>query len=202
MNWFLDDSENAGSTPKKISLSINPFSYGVVELTSSMLNNDADSVRLLDSNQKEQDSFEYRAPQKGKTIGRPSLENDNFCLQDPSKGTTNNSCINPTIAPTIPAINTPTPTSVKSTTSIILPTYKPSITSNPPLTGSFYPENYLPSTAATRINKDKGEILGLSNQYDRPDDVLNHAAVASLSFLSSSYSLLSIVAIILKIKHI
>jgi hypothetical protein len=58
-NWYIDDLENAGSSPKIFSLEIAPKSYAVFDLTSSMFNNDGDSVRLLDFNKNLKDDFEY-----------------------------------------------------------------------------------------------------------------------------------------------
>ena len=52
-NWYIDDLENEGTTPKKFSLTIDSKGYRVFELSSSMFNNNGDSVRLLDFNQKE-----------------------------------------------------------------------------------------------------------------------------------------------------
>src|SRR3989344_4224548 len=45
-NWYIDDLENAGSSPKIFSLEINAKSYAVYNLTSSIFNNDGDSARL------------------------------------------------------------------------------------------------------------------------------------------------------------
>jgi len=107
-NWYLDDIEDGGSSPKKFSLTIEPKSYGSVDLSTAMFNNDGDVVRLLDFEKKEKDSFEYKDSQKGKSFGRISFETDEFCLQEPSKSLKNNPCLNnllenfnlnPTISP-------------------------------------------------------------------------------------------------------
>jgi len=50
-SWYIDDLENEGTTPKKFSLTVNSQDYAVFELSSSMFNNNGDSVRLLDFNQ-------------------------------------------------------------------------------------------------------------------------------------------------------
>jgi hypothetical protein len=98
-NWYIDDSENSGSTPKIFSLQINSKSYEVFDLSSSIFNNDGDTVRLLDTDKKLVDDFEYQKIETGKTLGRASFDTNDFCLQEPSKNLSNNSCINPT--PTI-----------------------------------------------------------------------------------------------------
>src|SRR3989338_2073258 len=86
-DWYLDDSENTGSTPKKFALTLEAKSFGVYELTNSIFNNDGDSVRLLDFKQIEKDSFQYQSSEKGKTLGRINFTDDTFCPQNPSKGT-------------------------------------------------------------------------------------------------------------------
>ena len=95
-NWYIDDVEDSGASPKKFSLTIEPKSYAVIEFSSAIFNNDGDSVRLLDFEKKEKDSFEYKNSQKGKSFARISFETDEFCLQEPSKNQKNNSCLNPT----------------------------------------------------------------------------------------------------------
>ena len=68
-----------------------------------MFNNDGDSVRLLDFNKNLKDDFEYVKTEQEKTLGRTSFDSDDFCLQEPSKNSTNNPCINPTptVTPTL-----------------------------------------------------------------------------------------------------
>lgn len=107
INWYIDDVEDSGASPKKFSLTIEPKSYAVIEFSSAIFNNDSDSVRLLDFEKKEKDSLEYKDSQKGKSFGRISFETDEFCLQEPSKNQKNNPCLNnlqnfnlnPTISP-------------------------------------------------------------------------------------------------------
>lgn len=103
-NWFIDDIENGGSSLKSFSLEIPPKGFGVVELSTHIFNNTGDSVRLLDNQKILRDSFEYQNSQKGKSLGRYSLESDEFCLQEPSKGQPNHPCLltitfTPTISP-------------------------------------------------------------------------------------------------------
>jgi len=92
-NWYIDDQENSGSSPKPLTLTIKSHGYGVFEISSAIFNNDTDTVRLLDNNKKELDSFEYSDSEKNLSYGRTGFETSDFCLQQSSKGTQNNSCI-------------------------------------------------------------------------------------------------------------
>jgi hypothetical protein len=186
-NWYLDDIENAGSSPKIFSLEINGKSYSVFDLISSMFNNDGDSVRLLDFNKNLKDDFEYQKTEQGKSLGRTSLESDDFCLQEPSKNSANNPCINPTptITPTTNIIQTKTSSTVKS------------ILSNKPVS-----INRLIDTNKTLTPlkiKNSESVLGASDELiiNSPD---NRTLINLLSFLSVSYSLLVIVSVLIKSK--
>lgn len=96
-NWFIDDLENAGSTAKNFNIVIDKKSYGVIELSAAIFNNNGDEVRLLDFNKREKDSFEYLSSQIGKSYGRISFASDEWCQQEPSRGEKNSVClINPT----------------------------------------------------------------------------------------------------------
>ncbi len=92
-NWFLDDGENSGATPKKFSISISSKSYGVIELSSNIFNNDKDTVRLLSQTQQEVDSIQYQSPVKGQSYSRQSFNNDaQWCFTEASKNAVNNNC--------------------------------------------------------------------------------------------------------------
>jgi len=92
-NWYIDDTANSGSSPKLFSITIPAKGHGVIDLSSSLFNNDFDSIRLLDFSKLEKDSLEYIAPQKGKTVGIIDIIIHELCNQEPSKGTTNTGCI-------------------------------------------------------------------------------------------------------------
>ncbi len=92
-NWKLDDVGDGGSSPKKFSITIPSYSFKVVDLSSSIFNNDGDNVRLLNSNDSLVDSFSYDSAEKGKSIGRVSFSSTTYCSQNPSKEYSNNSCI-------------------------------------------------------------------------------------------------------------
>jgi hypothetical protein len=190
-NWFIDDLENGGSSPKIFSLMIYAKSYGVLDLTSSMFNNDGDSVRLLDFNKDSKDDFEYQKTESGKILGRDSLESDNFCLQEPSKNFANNPCINPTSTPI-----TPTPTE-----KIIFPLTTKAITTKMPVTKnnnfdvSIHRSINYP-TGIIRNNSYVDDVLGITSDTINNDPLL----LRTLATISFSYSLLTIISILFKMK--
>ncbi len=178
-NWYIDDLENGGSSPKIFSLEINAKGYGVFDFASSIFNNDGDSVRLLDFNKNLKDDFEYVKTEQGKSLGRTSLESDDFCLQEPSKNSANNSCINPA----------PTPiASVKTGQKNLSPT---STNFDVSIHRSI---NY--STGGVLKNYDNGDILGITLTTINNNLLL----IRCLTFISFSYSLLTIISILFKMK--
>ena len=109
----------------------------------------------MDFEQKEIDSFQYQSSEKGKTLGRMSFDNDNFCLQTPTKEKANGPCINPTA--------TSTPKLTSSSTSTINQT--PTITKTPtkvrstitPLKFSLFTQNQ--QSISDSPEEIKGEVL-------------------------------------------
>lgn len=197
-NWYIDDVENGGSSPKIFSLEIAAKSYGVFELTNSMFNNASDSVRLLDFNKSPKDGFEYSSVTQGKTYGRTSLESDDFCLQEPSKNQPNNSCLNPTPTPQPTPTKIPSPTKIPTPTNLSVTAVTNRLINRTP---SVSINRYIDTGASniTPMNRfiGEGEILGVSSGRDNHQ---NRLLIRSLSFLSFSYSLLAIISLILKIK--
>ena len=98
-NWFLDDIENGGGAPRAFSLSVPARGYGVVDLSSSLFNNNADTIRLLDSSKNLKDSFSYTDAKKEISFGRLSFSSLTICPQTPSKGTANGVCVSATTSP-------------------------------------------------------------------------------------------------------
>ena len=184
-NWFLDDLENAGSSPKTFSLEVPAKSYKVFNLSSSMFNNDGDSVRLLDFNKTLKDDFEYSSSTQGKTFGRTSIDNDDFCLQESSYELTNNPCLNPTEYPT----PTPSPIKTLAPTKTVIVTIKPT-----------KPTNYNVSIHHNSIsqpgNTNQGDVLGINTNISNNNFLL----IRLLSSISFSYSFLAIVAVLIKSK--
>ena len=201
-DWYIDDIENSGSTPKKFSLIINPKDYSVIDLSTSMFNNDGDSARLLDFSQKEIDSFQYQSSEKGKSLGRRSFDNDSFCLQIPTKQASNGSCTNPSAIPT----PKPTASSTSINTSTNTPIKTPSITKSPTKTSStitpgkytLFTQNQLSvSNSPEETNTD---VLGAKTKDKSSTNSQTNALLSSLSFASFAYSLLAIISIFLKMK--
>ena len=187
VNWYLDDIENAGSSPKLFSLDIPAASYAVFDLPSSMFNNDGDSVRLIDSTRSVKDSFEYMGSEKSKTYGRISFSSDNFCLQEASKGMANTDCLVPNSSS---SASTPTPvisqTANKKRVLTSLPQQKLGLNSNQ--------------------NQSVGEVLGaessqpIEQSNSLPAGRQGGTMTRSFSFISLSYSLLTIASIFIKMK--
>lgn len=131
VDWYIDDLENAGSSPKKFTVHIESKNYAVIELSSSIFNNDTDSLRLLNPQKTELESLEYFSPKATKSMGRTTFESDVLCNQDPSKNMKNNSCLLE-ISPT--PRETPIPIKVVMTTSPRQSNDSFSVQSNPQYT--------------------------------------------------------------------
>lgn len=113
-NWKLDDIANGGSSPKKFTITIPGYSFGVIDLSGPIFNNDADTVRLLDATDHEIESFSYDGVEKLKSIARQSFTSNVFCLQNPTHGYSNGGCIDTDQTPT--PTSTPTPLSTPTST--------------------------------------------------------------------------------------
>lgn len=194
-DWFIDDIPDGGSSPKKFSLAINSKNYAVIELSNSIFNNDEDSIRLLDFAGKEQDSLQYESTEKGKTIGRKNFSAKDICIQEPTKGSSNKECTNPT---TTSVTKEPTAKPTLTPTKIIL---SPSLHLTPTVIPTSFlglfsqPENNLPERSPK--NKD---ILGVTTKKSDRHNQLYRIASSSLSLASLSYGLLIISSIVLKVK--
>ncbi|MCX7881121.1 MAG: lamin tail domain-containing protein [Patescibacteria group bacterium] len=204
-NWYLDDWENAGSTPKVFSLEINPKNYGVIELTSSIFNNDGDSVRLLDFEKNQKDSFEYSNSSTGKTWGRVSFESDFFCLQEPTKGIKNNECLETSIAPSY----TPSYSALTNLTKTIsTPTPLPSKIPPSPrfyLNTTIFPFNNQGQKKLLNQKKLDNNILGITTNNQKQVNFFtkhNKNLINSLLFISFFHSLISFFSIIFKLNLI
>ncbi|RJQ38289.1 lamin tail domain-containing protein [Candidatus Microgenomates bacterium] len=185
-DWYIDDLENAGSTPKIFSLEIDKKSYAVFDLSSSMFNNDGDNIRLLDHKKDLKDDLEYNKTDQGKTLGRTHFDSDDFCIQEPSKSSINNPCVDPTPTPTPfrPTGFTGQAATVKTNTSDVLITV-------------YQNTNYPPGIIMDSFNG--GKILGVTEELitDHPN---NGSVIDLLTTISVSYSLLTIGSILFKMK--
>ena len=192
-NWYIDDLENAGSSPKMFFLEIDAKGFGVTEFTSSIFNNGGDSVRLLDFNKNLKNDFEYGKSEQRKTFGRTSFDSDDFCLQEASKNSDNNPCINPT--PMITSIIASTCTGQ----ACLSPTIKIVTTkiSTPNDVSIHRSVNYPIGIAQGNLNKNN--ILGITDKTII-NSSSNKSLIDLLCFLSFFYSLLAIVSILIKNK--
>lgn len=194
-DWYIDDIDNAGSSPKKFTMTIDAKSYGVLDISTAMFNNDSDSARILDSEEIVKDSISYTSSQKNYSIGKINLAISSVCFQQQSKNSSNSNCINIIPTAAIAAVS-PTKKSVE-------PTVKktPSVTPGSRKLLPTLQAKPLFSLAATSDSMKKSEtenILGAATAIvlDQPD---TRSLLHTLTILAFSYSILSIIAIITKI---
>lgn len=190
-NWYIDDFENSGSLPKKFTAEIKAFSYYVLDLTSSIFNNDNDQVRLLDQNKKYKDGFEYDWSAENISYGRYDFESQDFCKQNPSKYQKNEPCLsssNSTQSPTLSPTSTPT----KSVNSkISAPTVRI-------ITDVKRPKQISSFNYPNKDVENDGQILGVNTDMNKKDKYLNSAKFSLV--VSVFYSILTIVHISIKMK--
>ncbi len=186
VHWYIDDAENTGSAPKSFSFTIEPHSYAAVDISSALFNNSGDVARLLDGNKNEKDSMEYGKITQGNSMGRISFGEDSYCEQEPSKNTANSSCLS---EPTQTVSSQSTQNTVKLTQKPISPTKK---TVNQSLQQKNTSANFTKPT----FSQQEGEILGIQTK-----EIPYVSPVPYLSFVSGSYSLLTIVSLFIKMKN-
>lgn len=186
-HWYLDDGENEGATPKKFSLNISAKNYGVIDLTSSLFNNDDDQVRILDFDKIRKDSFEYGKNGKGNTFGRVSFDSDEFCEQNPSKGESNSGCIGPESSPT------PTQKLSQTKKKILIPltNVSPSVFRYKNVQAASPQETPIKEVVLSEVLGASDTEVPLSN---------NFPLLRSLSFSSFSFSLLTMVSLFLRMR--
>ncbi|OGK15374.1 hypothetical protein A2774_03530 [Candidatus Roizmanbacteria bacterium RIFCSPHIGHO2_01_FULL_39_12c] len=195
--WWIDDLEKSGSTPKKFTLSLDSGSYAVFELSTSVFNNGGDSVRLLDSEQNEVDSFEYQASEKGKTLGRTSFDSDIFCQQSPTYAAENGPCLTqPATSNNILASATPVGAGTRTPTAAAAEIQ--SIIS--PVKFSSIKQAQQPNKAIDLATNN--QVLGEKTDINANKASRVGALVSSLSFAAFFYSILSISSIIFKLKMV
>jgi len=118
-DWKIDDIENGGHAPKVFSAEIPPSGLFTVDLgTDSFLNNGGDQVRLLDFSGVQKDRKDYSSSEVDLTWRRDN--SGNWCMGEPSFGTSNPDCFQPTSI-----ASTPTPVSSPTVTITIIKTLTP-----------------------------------------------------------------------------
>jgi hypothetical protein len=181
-DWQIDDMEGGGSAPYVFSASIEPHSYAVVDLTSSMFNNDGDNIRLLDPAGNQVDEIVYSSSVTDQTWGRADFSSLNTCAMNPTKNRVNSECIAPEIkitpSPTprvstastskIRVTPTPGPQSIATPTATIPPPVQKSVPKaittlpNKNIQGIPTARTSLPDTAVPGSQTDMNPIKGLS----------------------------------------
>jgi hypothetical protein len=129
-NWKLGDSTT--NTKPIPSTTIPPNGYFTFDIAGFFLNNNSDSVKIIDSSDTLIDSTSY-------TSTSPTYswtKNTSWCLAIQSKGSSNNSCyVTPTPIPTSTSVPTstsaPTATLIPSNTSTPTPSNSPTTTKYP-----------------------------------------------------------------------
>jgi len=187
-HWYIDDGENTGSAPKSFSLTIEPHMYAVVEISSSLFNNSGDVVRLLNNSKLEKDGMEFGKIAQGKSMGRISFSEDSYCEQESSKNSPNYSCLS------APVLSTPpqSPPITAKTSPKKTPTTKTPLNFN---SLSQKIKASINSSSASPIPSE-GEVLGIQVKESSPISPTPY-----FSFVSFSYSLLTIVSVLFKIKN-
>ena len=155
-------------------------------------------MRLLDFKQIEKGSFQYQSSEKGKTLGRINFTDDTFCPQNPSKGTVNNSCINPTSS--LKSSSSPVTTLTKTPTPGLSPTGKVKLTTSLKKPTGYFLTNQ-DEIGSDDNSSEETEVLGISSEIKTKVKVNQQVLVSSLSFASFSYSLLTIISILIKLKN-
>jgi hypothetical protein len=193
-NWYIDDGENMGSAPKLFSLTIQPKSYGVFDLSSSLFNNSYDSVRLLDVSKKEVDSFEYTQASKNISFSRESFDSDIFCKTVPTKNYLNTLCNNP-LPPTEVATNTQIAPLTKK---IVTKINRPSLTQKPQVKNINLVNSKRSVSIQTPLYSE--EILGEQTRYSSQKPFKNsEVLVKAFSTSSLGIAVLNICFILLTI---
>lgn len=191
-NWRIDDIFEAGASPYPFFLFIPAYSYAVIDLPSAMLNNDGDTVRLLDRNGLQKDNLSYDGVKEKHSVGRNNLVTGAACFTLPSRGAPNTHCI--TASTTISALLTPTAYPDK-TSVVTAPLNSPE-----PRTPSIKPTSTAHPSTTTRDPKvapaQLGEGESVFDSPRSPTTVLGtsdvHPAVRILLIVSIMCSLLTI----------
>lgn len=192
--WYLDDVENAGSSPKQFSISISAKGYATFDFSTGIFNNDDDSIRLLDYTKNFKDGFEYSHPDRGLTLSRQGWNSDAYCITDATKSKENSSCKNISTPSSTPGPTKAVKASISQsapTKQSTLPNY--SFLSNNTILPDFAVSDTEPVGAST------GEaVAGANNQMQQTNN--SDAFQESTSIASFGLALLSAVSTILKLK--
>ncbi|MFZ2026302.1 MAG: hypothetical protein WAV30_03395 [Microgenomates group bacterium] len=183
IDWYIDDGENTGGAPKRFSLALDPYEYGAVDISSSLLNNTGDTVRLLNAQKIEKQSVEFGKIKQGNSMGRENFDDDIYCEQHSTKNEKNTECISSSVD--ISPTPKPLPTKKISIQKIV--TQKIQI--NKQTSNS---DNSVKTIDIQPVSE--GVVLGVANQA-------SPSPVPYLSGVSVSYSVLTIVSLFIKMRN-
>jgi len=103
--WKIKDSTN---TTKSLNTTIPANGFYTLDINSSYFNNDGDTVNLINHLSETTESVSYTSSQK--EISWSKQSDGSWCQTNPTKGSINNTCLNPpTLTPTITSSPTLTP---------------------------------------------------------------------------------------------
>ncbi|MCR4326119.1 MAG: lamin tail domain-containing protein [Candidatus Roizmanbacteria bacterium] len=87
--WYIDDSADAGGSPRSITITIPGYGWGSVTFSGSLLNNSGDTVRLLNATKQEIETVTYGDAPEGASYSR---YNGNWCHTTPTQNAPNAPC--------------------------------------------------------------------------------------------------------------
>jgi hypothetical protein len=196
-NWFIDDIENGGASPKQFSLIIPANGYASADISSSLFNNSNDDVRLLNAEKVTIDSFSYEDSKPNITIGK---YDNMFCFQKPSKNAINNECEQNNVD-TITPTKVPSPVPSISASVLGVSTIKKVLNSPVPSPLPTLKKYLLPQSQLKQSNT-TGEIPIITFS-EKKQGLLGDSAKPWL-MISGSYSILAFISISIKtfiLKH-
>ena len=159
-----------------------------MNISSSLFNNDGDSVRLLTTDKTARDSFEYGTSTQGKTFAKVDIYGESVCLQEPSKGIQNTGCIN----------EETTSASVTTTQSQTAATAKNTIKKQ--TTGKSAKKMSNPKLASTaEDNQLEADVLGEADWNFKQQK--QNSYLKNLSLFSFVCSILTIMSLLFKMKN-
>lgn len=183
VNWKIDDIENGGHGPKTFSAEISPSGLFTIDLeVNGFLNNDNDSVRLLDFNGVQKDKKDYPSSNKNKSWSKD--RNGNWCERDSSFNSENSDCPSSTSAPTSTSTPVPSSTPKPTATPRLSVTPKPTLVGNT-LSATTSAEEILGADSSKQpINKTKNDLSSENISNDINTNTRSSSGILPLLFIA------------------
>lgn len=210
--WSMDDGENGGSAPQKLSGTIPPLSFLSFDLSVSLFNNDGDVIRLLNPEGKEVAKTSYSSISQSQSWSLQKNGND-YCQTSATKNAVNSECI-PNETPT-PTVSQPYVEPTPQPDALILGATAQedafdgqqdgTIPSEDPLAWSEIHESHQKNQQDETVNVNEIKVSNIKTvDSDTGDKNVPQqtALLKSLSFSSFSFSLISLLSLVLKIKSV